>query len=170
MTDDWALDTLVKKASKPNKKITKASRLICVHSLPIKCLWVEQGFETLFSLRYKHNKTGVYILVRKLNLFPPFFWKLYFPPFFQLLLWPNCVLILLYFVFIFPFYFFFLPFYFPFSFFFQISPLFLFPFSYFFPQMTLYWYWYWYFSPPLGGRGVFSPATRYNTLSITLII
>jgi hypothetical protein len=39
MVDDWALDTLVKNASKPNKKITKASRLICVHSLPIKCLW-----------------------------------------------------------------------------------------------------------------------------------
>jgi hypothetical protein len=44
MTDDWALDTLVKKASKANKKITKASRLICVHSLPIKCLWVRWGW------------------------------------------------------------------------------------------------------------------------------
>jgi hypothetical protein len=40
MADDWALDTLVKKSSKPNKKITKASQLICVHSLPMKCLWV----------------------------------------------------------------------------------------------------------------------------------
>jgi hypothetical protein len=35
MADDWALDTLVK-ASKPNKKITTASRLICVHSFPYK--------------------------------------------------------------------------------------------------------------------------------------
>jgi hypothetical protein len=42
MADDWALDTLIKKASKPNKKITTASRLICVHSLPIKCLWVQE--------------------------------------------------------------------------------------------------------------------------------
>jgi hypothetical protein len=40
ITDGWDLDTLVKKASKPNKKITKASRLICVHSLPLKCLWL----------------------------------------------------------------------------------------------------------------------------------
>jgi hypothetical protein len=46
MADDLALDTLVKKASKPNKKITKASQLICVHSLPIKCLCITWAYRT----------------------------------------------------------------------------------------------------------------------------
>jgi hypothetical protein len=45
--DDWALETLVKSASKPDKKITTASRLLCVHSLPIKCLWAECGASCL---------------------------------------------------------------------------------------------------------------------------
>jgi hypothetical protein len=60
MADDWALDTLVKKASKPNKKITKASQLICVHSLPIKCLCVGvgSGYGTSFKVGYGTNSSG----------------------------------------------------------------------------------------------------------------
>ncbi len=47
MADDWALKALVKSASKPNKKITTASWLLCVHSLPIKCLWPSPPYPKL---------------------------------------------------------------------------------------------------------------------------
>jgi hypothetical protein len=39
--DKRALDTLAKRASKPNKKFDAASQLLSVHSLLIKCLQVK---------------------------------------------------------------------------------------------------------------------------------
>jgi hypothetical protein len=70
MADDWALETLGKSASKPNKKIITASRLICVHSLSIK--WETLGLSvavTLMTIQQQNFLIPLAIFMGRWNFF-----------------------------------------------------------------------------------------------------